>query len=298
MLFDEDRVTEAQKSQLQRCVAFGAMTAEKIRAAENCRFSLLPHEALARLASSWYGASAQAMLNSNYAPIHNWTQVQSQLAAEEQFHLEDVLELLRICRSVAIQKEKWSEDIFSIVDDAINEALVSVAPEVAWTIPRTLDYLSVSGIEARTSRAGAHCAKFIQHGSPRATGRTARNLVGQLVGRSPEFWPKLPAPAHSGTNCRPAGLSRRDYSYPECFAQRPLFSDAKVDLLTGDGVEGDVSLLDRTRGHQSRVWRQHRAHGSHERRLRRRSRRIHRKPRPKVTGLTGQSPFRKPHIRL
>jgi hypothetical protein len=145
MLFDEDRVTEAQQSQLQRCVAFGAMTAEKIRAAENCRFSLLPHEALARLASSWYGASAQAMLNGNYAPILNWTQVQSQLAAEEQFHLEDVLELLRICRSVAIQKEKWSEDIFSIVDDAINEALVSVAPEVAWTIPRTLDYLSVSG---------------------------------------------------------------------------------------------------------------------------------------------------------
>src|SRR6266700_6097795 len=145
MLFDEDKVTEAQESHRQRGVAFGSFTAERIRAAENCRFSLLPHEALAHLASSWYEASSQAMLNGNYAPIHNWTQVQSQLAAEERFDLQDVFELLRICRSTATQDEKWSEDIFSIVDDAINEALSSVARDVSWVIPRNVDYLSVGG---------------------------------------------------------------------------------------------------------------------------------------------------------
>jgi hypothetical protein len=142
MLFDEDKITEAQQSQRQRGAAFGAFTAERIRAAQKCRFSLLPHEALAHLASSWYDASAQAMLDSNYAPIINWTQVQSQLAAEERFEMEDVLELLRICRKTAIQKERWSEDFFSVVDDAINEGLVSIASEVPWTIPRTLDYVT------------------------------------------------------------------------------------------------------------------------------------------------------------
>jgi len=157
MLFDEDKVTEAKESQRQRGVAFGAFTAERIRAARNCRFSLLPHEALARLASTWYDASAQAMLDSNYAPINNWTQVQSQLAAEERFDLEDVLELLRICRRTAIQKERWSEDVFSVVDDAINEALVSIAPGVPWTIPRTLDY--VTGLAKLESAAPARDGK-------------------------------------------------------------------------------------------------------------------------------------------
>jgi hypothetical protein len=145
MFFDEDKATEAQQSQSQRGVAFGAFTAEKIRAAHDCRFSLLPHEALARLVSSWYSASAQAMLDFNYAPINNWTQVQAQLAAEECFELEDVLKLLRICRETAIQKERWSEDVFSVVDDAINDALVCVAPGVPWKIPRTLNYVTGLG---------------------------------------------------------------------------------------------------------------------------------------------------------
>ena len=154
MLFDEDKITDAQQYQRQRCAAFGALTAETIRATHNCRFSLLPHDELARLVSSWYDASAQAMLNGNYAPIITWTQVQSQLAAEERFELEDVLQLLRICRSCAIQGEKWSEDIFSVVDDAINEALVSVGGDVSWTIPAQLNYLSVVAPKVETVPPG------------------------------------------------------------------------------------------------------------------------------------------------
>jgi len=144
MLLDEDRATEASQFQRQRCAAFGAMTAEKIRAAANCQFSLLPHDELARLASGWYDASAQAMLNSNYSAINTWTQVQAQLAAEQNFELADLLELLRICRSAAIQGEKWNEDIFSVVDDAINDALRSISSDVSWTMPGSLNYLSAN----------------------------------------------------------------------------------------------------------------------------------------------------------
>jgi hypothetical protein len=148
MLLDEDKVTEAAQFQRQRCAAFGATTAEKIRAARHCQFSFLPHEELARLASSWYDASAQVMLNGNYTPIHTWTQVQAQLAAGQNFELEDVLELLRLCRNAAIQGENWSEDIFSVVDDAINEALQSITAKVAWTIPVTLNYVSANAQKA------------------------------------------------------------------------------------------------------------------------------------------------------
>jgi hypothetical protein len=141
MLLDEDKVTEAAQFQRQRCAAFGARTAETIRAAKDCQFSLLPHEELARLASGWYDASAQAMLYGNFAPIDRWTQGQAQLAAAENFELEDMLGLLRICRSAAIQDEKWSEDIFSVVDEAINEALRCIGSAVSWNIPASLDYL-------------------------------------------------------------------------------------------------------------------------------------------------------------
>ena len=141
MLLDEDKVTEAGHSQKQRCAAFGARTAGKIRAAKNCQFSLLPHEELARLASSWYDACAQAMVHGNYAPIDRWTGGQAQLAAAQHFELQDMLELLRICRTSAIQDEKWSEDIFSVVDEAINETLRLIGSGVSWNIPASLDYL-------------------------------------------------------------------------------------------------------------------------------------------------------------
>lgn len=147
MLLDLDKVTEAGQSQQQRCAAFGAMAAKNIRAARNCQFALLPYEELARLASGWYDASAQAMLSANCVPISAWTQAQAQLAAKQNFKLDDVLELLRICRSAAIQGEKWSEDVFSIVDDAINDALQSIGSRVSWTLPRSLNY--VSGVDTQ-----------------------------------------------------------------------------------------------------------------------------------------------------
>jgi hypothetical protein len=182
MLLDEDKVTEAAQFQRQRCAAFGARTAEKIRGAGNCQFSLLPHEELARITSGWYDASAQAMLNGNFSLIDSWTQGQAQLAAEENFELEDMLELLRICRGAAIEDEKWSEDIFSVVDDAINEALRFIGPEVSWNISGSLDYLHVAagGLGAAEERAAPQRpvsqAKAPPQPQPKAAEAWSRNL--------------------------------------------------------------------------------------------------------------------------
>jgi hypothetical protein len=133
MLLREANVASVEELQKQRSEGFGAMTAGKIRAAAHCRFSLLPHEHLARLASGWYDASAQAMLSGNYVSIDTWIQTQTQRAAEQNFTLEDVLELLRICRKQAIQEEKWSEEVLIPVDEAIQDALRPVASAVGWT---------------------------------------------------------------------------------------------------------------------------------------------------------------------
>lgn len=178
MLLREDQITEAIESQRQRSVAFGAKAAKRIRAAGHCRFSLLPHEDLARLASGWYDASARTMLNGNYVPIDTWIQTQARLAAEQNFAPEDVLELLRICRSEAIQREKWSEEIFSAVDDAINDALKSVACEVGWTLPATLTYISASTANSVPLRGA----------EPRAAGTADLDAPEKSLKSWPESW--------------------------------------------------------------------------------------------------------------
>jgi hypothetical protein len=176
MLLDDDELTEAQQLQIQKCASFAALTAEKIRTAENCLFSLLPHEELARLTASWYEASAQAMLHCNYAPIDKWIQSQSRLAAEEDFALEDVLELLRTCRRSAIEGEGWNENVFSVVDDAINEALAAIRTKVSWNIPNSLDYLSELASEIEASPLGQALETEERAGERREFGRNRLRL--------------------------------------------------------------------------------------------------------------------------
>ena len=62
MPFEEFEVTAAQRLQRQRCESFAAMMAGRIQAAEDCLFSLLPHEELVQLSTGWYLACADAML--------------------------------------------------------------------------------------------------------------------------------------------------------------------------------------------------------------------------------------------
>ena len=144
MLLEEDRHTEAALLQKRRSKMFGLAAAKRIRAARDCQFSLLPQEELGRLAVGWYEAAAQATINGNFSPISEWMQRQAQTSAEQNFELADVLELLRICRTVALQEEKWDADLFSVVDEVINETLQAIRSKMPWEIPRKLDYVSGS----------------------------------------------------------------------------------------------------------------------------------------------------------
>ena len=120
-----EEVTDAQLLQKVRGKKFAYQAAERIRETENCLFSLLPHAELSRLAEEWYEACAQAMLRGNYAPIDMWIRSQSRLAATQGFAPEDLLELLHACRRSAIEIESWSEDIISVVDEVMEEVLLT-----------------------------------------------------------------------------------------------------------------------------------------------------------------------------
>ncbi len=134
MPFEETEVTEAQLSQQQRSVNFGARTAEKVRAAAKCPFSLLPHEELSRLAAGWHEACAEGMLRGNYAPIDQWIRSQSQLASAEGFKPHDLLELMAICRKSAIEFEGWNEEPLSAIDEVIHDVFKATCAEIAWNV--------------------------------------------------------------------------------------------------------------------------------------------------------------------
>jgi PilZ domain len=120
---EENEITGAQLLQEQRSQSFASLTANRIQGSENCLFSLLPWEELARMARSWYEACSQAMLRGNFAAIDQWVRNQSLKAVARGFSLEDVVELLQICRSSAVETEQWNPDIFSPVEEVIAEAL-------------------------------------------------------------------------------------------------------------------------------------------------------------------------------
>jgi hypothetical protein len=153
MPFEEIEVTEAQLLQRQRSESFGAHTAERIRAVENCLFSLLPYEELARRAAGWYEACAQGMLRDNYAPINEWIRSQSHLAQEEGFAPQDIVQLLLICRHSAIEVEGWNEDFLSAIDDLINEVLGASRIKFAWNVPEKMNYLAPTSFLDNTPEA-------------------------------------------------------------------------------------------------------------------------------------------------
>jgi hypothetical protein len=141
MQFEEEESTVAQLLQRERCGKFATRAAESIRAADHCLFSLLPLEELSRLAADWHEACAQAMLRGNYALIDAWVRSQAQLAAAQGFAPDDLLQLLSICRQCAIQMERWSEDIFSPVEEVTREVFKSIRAEIPWTHAGALEDL-------------------------------------------------------------------------------------------------------------------------------------------------------------
>jgi hypothetical protein len=176
MLLQNPEVTKAQtRHQQQRGERFAAGTAEAIGAAGQCLFSLLPYQERVRLAASWYDACTEAMLRGNFSPLDEWIRQQACLTAEENFEMEDLLQLLRICRRSAIEIDGWDEDIFSAVDDVINEGLVAIRAKVSWKIPDRLNYLKESqSVRAKRPGSNAHdplaCAGG-REGERRVSGR-------------------------------------------------------------------------------------------------------------------------------
>jgi hypothetical protein len=154
MLLQKTEVTKSQaRQQRQRCERFAAGTADAIGGAGQCLFSLLPYQERVRQAASWYDACAQAMLRCNFAPLDEWIRQQACLAADEHFELEDLLQLLRICRRSALVIDGWDEDVFSAVDEVINEGLLAIRANVSWNIPDRLNYLKEAQSEPASRRA-------------------------------------------------------------------------------------------------------------------------------------------------
>jgi hypothetical protein len=138
----KSEITKTQERQQKlRCDRFAAGAANVIGAAPQCLYSLLPYQERHRQAASWYDACAQGMLRCNYAPLDAWIKHQACLANTEHFELQDLLQLLCICRRTAIEIDGWDEDVFSAVDDVINEAILAIRAEVTWEIPAGLNYL-------------------------------------------------------------------------------------------------------------------------------------------------------------
>ncbi|HSC77377.1 MAG TPA: PilZ domain-containing protein [Candidatus Acidoferrales bacterium] len=124
---------------------YSAAAAEQLREAKDCQFSFLPFEELAHLAGFWYEACAEAMVRGNYSALDRWIRTQAQMASEQGFELVSLLELLRVCRRVAIEKEGWNSEQFHEVDTVINECLAALSSQVSWKIPEGLDYITGKG---------------------------------------------------------------------------------------------------------------------------------------------------------
>ena len=162
MPFEDEEATGAQLLQRERGGKFAPQAADRIRAAERCLFSLLPHEELSRLAGEWYDACAQAMLRGNYAPIDTWVRTQSTLAASQGFAPQDLLQLLRICRQSAIEVESWNEDIFSAVAEVIQDVFGSIRSTLPWNIPDDMDYDLATPIEVEQREPGPPSAPSVK----------------------------------------------------------------------------------------------------------------------------------------
>ncbi len=193
MLLQKTEVTKTQaRQQRQRCERFATETAEAIGAAGQCLFSLLPYQERVRRAASWYEACAEAMLRCNFAPLDEWIREQACKAAEEHFELDDLLRLLRICRKSALEIDGWNEDVFSTVDDVINEGLLSIRTKVSWNIPDHLNYLKVPAskpaLQPPSDASDPLASAEVREGERRVSGRNQLALpirVRCTTGRSP-----------------------------------------------------------------------------------------------------------------
>lgn len=143
---ESDEAAARQKTRRER---YATAAAERLHAATDCQFSLLPYQELARAAGTWYDAATEALLRANYGPLDALIREQVRVAAEQGFELDDILLLLRLLREAAIKEEGWNEEQFGELDQVIDEALQTLRGRVAWSIPEGLNYLTGQSLAER-----------------------------------------------------------------------------------------------------------------------------------------------------
>ena len=131
---------EAQDN--ERRQRYASAVARRLRATSDCRFSLLPAPELARIAGKWYDAALVVMNQCDPYSIDSLVHEYGCLASEEGLTLADLLQLLRLCRQVAIEEDGWREEVFDNMDALIDEALSRLRHKVDWQIPEGLNYLT------------------------------------------------------------------------------------------------------------------------------------------------------------
>jgi len=169
-LLNDEEPTKAEVLQRKRSAKFAPQAGDRIRAAENCLFSLLPVKELSRLAGEWYDACSQAMLHGNYGPIEKWVRSQSEKATEQGFAPKDLRQLLLICRDSAIELDGWNRDIFSAVDEATEEVLNHLHPKPPPVVeeakveqPEVSENANLTASSSEPEERGAERRRFVRN---------------------------------------------------------------------------------------------------------------------------------------
>lgn len=145
----EEGSDESKSRQIGRRERYAGVAGERLQATTDCQFSLLPYQELARAAGTWYEAVTESLLRANYGPLDEMIRAQVRVAADQGFELDDILQLLRLFREVAIKEEGWNEEQFGELDVVIDEALQALRGQVAWSIPEGLNYLTGESLADR-----------------------------------------------------------------------------------------------------------------------------------------------------
>ncbi|MGH9862030.1 MAG: PilZ domain-containing protein [Candidatus Acidiferrales bacterium] len=145
----EEESDESRSRQTGRRERYAGIAAERLQATMDCQFSLLPYQELARTAGAWFDAVTESLLRANYGPLDEMIRAQVRVAADQGFELDDILQLLRLFRAVAIKEEGWNEEQFGELDVVIDEALQALRGQVAWSIPEGLNYLTGESLADR-----------------------------------------------------------------------------------------------------------------------------------------------------
>jgi len=105
-------------------------------------FGLLPLAELVETAGRWYDGCLEATQNGNFGPLEDFVAEQARVAATNGFEPDDLFEMLRLFRRLAMERAGWREEPFEEVDAAINETLAGLRRKIRLRLPGKVNYLA------------------------------------------------------------------------------------------------------------------------------------------------------------